>query len=203
MPEQAVIRARSKSRSVVYCAAAIACMAVTAWVTVPIGPVPLSLAPLAVFFTLFALKPREAFIAICGYIILGGLGLPLFTGFRGGLGALLGPTGGFIIGDIVGAFCALSVGLLVTKRSLFDSDKVISLFGSKIARGFFYRNLVVGLVFLVVLYLFGWMWLMISGNLSAGAAFLAAVAPFILPDFLKMVLAIFLAQVVGAARRKL
>ncbi len=44
---------------------------------------------------------------------------------------------------------------------------------------------------------------MISGNLSAGAAFLAAVAPFIVPDSLKMVLAIFLAQAVGAARRKL
>ena len=65
MSEQTAIHTKSQSRSVVYCAAAVACMAVTAWVTVPIGPVPLSLAPLAVFFTLFALKPRDAFIAIC------------------------------------------------------------------------------------------------------------------------------------------
>lgn len=203
MSEQTAIHTKSQSRSVVYCAAAVACMAVTAWVTVPIGPVPLSLAPLAVFFTLFALKPRDAFIAICCYVALGAIGLPVFTGFRGGLGALLGPTGGFIIGDIVGAFVALSIGQLLTRRASFASDKTLSLFGSKVGKEFFVRNLVVGLVFLVVLYLFGWLWLMISGNLSAGAAFLAAVAPFIVPDSLKMVLAIFLAQAVGAARCKL
>lgn len=202
MPEEALVKPQSRSRSVVYCAAAIACMAVTAWVTVPIGPVPLSLAPLAVFFTLFALKPRDAFIAITGYVLLGALGLPVFTGFRGGLGAVFGPTGGFIMGDVIGAFIALAVGRALSKQPFLTSGKSISLFGSKVSQGFFYRNLVVGIVFLVVLYLFGWMWLMVSGNLSASAAFLAAVAPFVIPDFLKMVLAIFLAQAVGAARHK-
>lgn len=202
MPEETLARSRSRSRSVVYCAAAIACMAVTAWVTVPIGPVPLSLAPLAVFFTLFALKPSDAFIAICGYVLLGALGLPMFTGFRGGLGAVFGPTGGFIMGDIVGAFVALSIGLAISKRSKAASDRSISLLGNKVGREFFFRNLAVGIAFLVVLYLFGWMWLMLSANLSAGAAFLAAVAPFIIPDFLKMLLAIFLAQAVGAARKR-
>lgn len=202
MSEQALAHTRSKSRSVVYCAAAIACMAVTAWVTVPIGPVPLSLAPLAVFFTLFALKPRDAFLAITGYVLIGALGLPVFTGFRGGMGALLGPTGGFIVGDVVGAFVALMVGLAFSKRSDSAQERSISLLGSKVGRRFFLRNLLVGIVFMVVLYLFGWMWLMISGNLSALAAFLAAVAPFVIPDFLKMILAIFLAQAVGAARHK-
>lgn len=202
MPEEALVKPQSRSRSVVYCAAAIACMTVTAWVTVPIGPVPLSLAPLAVFFTLFALKPVDAFIAITGYVLLGALGLPVFTGFRGGLGAVFGPTGGFIMGDVIGAFIALAVGRVLSNRSVLTSSKAMSLFGGKVSRGFFYRNLVVGIVFLVVLYLFGWLWLMVSGNLSAGAAFLAAVAPFVVPDFLKMVLAIFLAQAVGAARHK-
>lgn len=177
-------------------------MAVTAWVTIPIGPVPLSLAPLAVFFALFALKPLEAFVSITGYVLLGAIGLPIFTGFRGGLGAVLGPTGGFIMGDVIGAFIALLVGMIVSKQPMLTSGKSISLFGSKVGQGFFYRNLVVGVVFLVVLYLFGWMWLMVSGNMNAGAAFLAAVAPFIVPDFLKMILAIFLAQAVGAARRR-
>lgn len=202
MPEKALVKSQSRSRSVVYCAAAIACMTVTAWVTVPIGPVPLSLAPLAVFFTLFALKPLDAFVAISGYVLLGALGLPVFTGFRGGLGAVFGPTGGFIIGDVIGAFIALAVSIALSKRSLFTSDRSISLFGGKVSRGFFCRNVVVGVVFMIVLYLFGWMWLMVSGNLSASAAFFAAVAPFVVPDFLKMVLAIFLAQVVGAAQHK-
>lgn len=202
MSEETLAKPQSKSRSVVYCAAAIACMTVTAWVTVPIGPVPLSLAPLAVFFTLFALKPLNAFVAITGYVLLGALGLPVFTGFRGGFGAVFGPTGGFIMGDVIGAFVALSVGKAISRQPLLTSGKSISLFGSKVSQGFFYRNLVVGIVFMIVLYLFGWMWLMLSGNLSAGAAFAAAVAPFVVPDLLKMVLAIFLAQAIGAARHK-
>lgn len=202
MSEEVLVKPQSRSRSVVYCAAAIACMAVTAWVTVPIGPVPLSLSPLAIFFALFALKPRDAFIAITGYVVLGALGLPVFTGFRGGLGAVFGPTGGFIMGFVIGAFVALMVGKILSKQPFLTSGKSISLFGSKVSQGFFYRNLIVGLVFLVVLYLFGWLWLMVSGNLSASAAFVAAVAPFVVPDFLKMVLAIFLAQAVGAARHK-
>ena len=156
MSAEVMVRQQSRSRSVVYCAAAIACMAVTAWVTVPIGPVPLSLSPLAIFFTLFALKPRDAFIAICGYVALGAIGLPVFTGFRGGIGALFGPTGGFIMGFVVGA-CIV----------------------------------------------FGWLWLMWVGQLTAEAAFVAAVAPFVVPDLLKMLLAVFLAQAVGAAQSRL
>lgn len=202
MSEQVVARTSSRSRSVVYCAAAIACMAVTAWVTVPIGPVPLSLSPLAIFFTLFALKPRDAFIAIVGYVVLGAVGLPIFTGFRGGVGALFGPTGGFIMGFAIGACVVLPLRKLLSSRKAFSSENTMSLFGSQIKKGFLYRNFVIGIVFAVVYYVFGWVWLMFVGQLSAGAAFAAAVAPFVVPDLLKMVLAIFLAQAVGAALRK-
>lgn len=199
MSEEALIHAKSRSHAIAYCAAAIACMAVTAWVSVPIGPVPLSLAPLAVFFTLFALKPRNAFIAICGYVLLGAIGLPVFTGFRGGLGAVFGPTGGFIMGYIIGAFLLLFINPALAKRKAFASDATISLFGSRVKKGFLLRNLVVGIFFAAVYYSFGWLWLMVAGQLSAGAAFAAAVAPFIVPDLLKMLLAVFLAQAVGAA----
>lgn len=199
MSEEALIHAKSRSHAIAYCAAAIACMAVTAWVTVPIGPVPLSLSPFAIFFTLFALKPRNAFIAILGYVMLGAIGLPIFTGFRGGIGAIIGPTGGFIMGFVIGACIALPIGQLLSKRKTFVSDASISLFGSKVKKGFFLRNLVVGIIFAAVYYIFGWLWLMLAGQLSATAAFAAAVAPFIIPDLLKMVLAVFLAQAVGAA----
>lgn len=202
MSEEALVHAKTRSHSIVYCAAAIACMAVTAWVTVPIGPVPLSLSPLAIFFTLFALKPRNAFIAICGYVMLGAVGLPIFTGFRGGIGAVFGPTGGFIMGFVIGACIALPIGQLLAKRKAFASDATISLFGSQVKKGFLLRNLVVGIIFAAVYYIFGWMWLMVAGQLSAGAAFVAAVAPFVIPDLLKMLLAVFLAQAVGAALRR-
>ena len=178
-------------------------MAVTAWVTVPIGPVPLSLSPLAIFFTLFALKPRDAFIAICGYVALGAIGLPVFTGFRGGIGALFGPTGGFIMGFVVGACIVLPLSHLLSKRAAFASDQRATFLGGQVKRGFLLRSLIVGVCFAAIYYVFGWLWLMWVGQLTAEAAFVAAVAPFVVPDLLKMLLAVFLAQAVGAAQSRL
>ena len=191
MSAEVMVRQQSRSRSIVYCAAAIACMAVTAWVTVPIGPVPLSLSPLAIFFTLFALKPRDAFIAICGYVALGAIGLPVFTGFRGGIGALFGPTGGFIMGFVVGACIVLPLSHLLSKRAAFASDQRATFLGGQVKRGFLLRSLIVGVCFAAIYYVFGWLWLMWVGQLTAEAAFVAAVAPFVVPDLLKMLLAVF------------
>ena len=203
MSAEVMVRQQSRSRSIVYCAAAIACMAVTAWVTVPIGPVPLSLSPLAIFFTLFALKPRDAFIAICGYVALGAIGLPVFTGFRGGIGALFGPTGGFIMGFVVGACIVLPLSHLLSKRAAFASDERATFLGGQVKRGFLLRSLIVGVCCAAIYYVFGWLWLMWVGQLTAEAAFVAAVAPFVVPDLLKMLLAVFLAQAVGAAQSRL
>lgn len=203
MSAEVMVRQQSRSRSIVYCAAAIACMAVTAWVTVPIGPVPLSLSPLAIFFTLFALKPRDAFIAICGYVALGAIGLPVFTGFRGGIGALFGPTGGFIMGFVVGACIVLPLSHLLSKRAAFASDERATFLGGQVKRGFLLRSLIVGVCFAAIYYVFGWLWLMWVDQLTAEAAFVAAVAPFVVPDLLKMLLAVFLAQAVGAAQSRL
>lgn len=203
MSAEVMVRQQSRSRSIVYCAAAIACMAVTAWVTVPIGPVPLSLSPLAIFFTLFALKPRDAFIAICGYVALGAIGLPVFTGFRGGIGALFGPTGGFIMGFVVGACIVLPLSHLLSKRAAFASDQRATFLGGQVKRGFLLRSLIVGVCFAAIYYVFGGLWLMWVGQLTAEAAFVAAVAPFVVPDLLKMLLAVFLAQAVGAAQSRL
>lgn len=203
MSAEVMVRQQSRSRSVVYCAAAIACMAVTAWVTVPIGPVPLSLSPLAIFFTLFALKPRDAFIAICGYVALGAIGLPVFTGFRGGIGALFGPTGGFIMGFVVGACIVLPLSHLLSMRAAFASDQRATFLGGQVKRGFLLRSFIVGVCFAAIYYVFGWLWLMWVGQLTAEAAFVAAVAPFVVPDLLKMLLAVFLAQAVGAAQSRL
>ncbi|MDR3846455.1 MAG: biotin transporter BioY, partial [Eggerthellaceae bacterium] len=167
MSAEVMVRQQSRSRSIVYCAAAIACMAVTAWVTVPIGPVPLSLSPLAIFFTLFALKPRDAFIAICGYVALGAIGLPVFTGFRGGIGALFGPTGGFIMGFVVGACIVLPLSHLLSKRAAFASDQRATFLGGQVKRGFLLRSLIVGVCFAAIYYVFGWLWLMWVGQLTA------------------------------------
>ena len=191
-------RSSTRARSVAFCGLSIALMAVAAWVTVPFGPVPFTLQTLAVMFVLFALPAKQALVAIGGYLVLGGLGLPVFSSFKGGLAALLGPTGGFIVGFFVAALVAIGVDYLVKRTPLFSSKEEKSFFGTHIAAGTLARNLVMGVVFLAVLYVFGWAWLMISAHLSAEAAFAAAVAPFVIIDVLKMVAAVLVAQAVSA-----
>ena len=89
----------SRTRAIAYVAMTIAIIAVSAWVTVPIGPVPFTLQMFAVTFALLILKPKQAIAAIAGYLALGAIGVPVFSGMRGGVGVLMGPTGGFLWGS--------------------------------------------------------------------------------------------------------
>lgn len=190
-------RAYGSAASIAFCGLSVAFMAVSAWITVPFGPIPFTLQTLAVMFVMFALKPKEALVSIAVYLLLGALGLPVFSSFKGGLAALVGPTGGFIVGFLVAAAVALALGSLVKGKGIFSSDKTKSFLGSPIATGVLARNLLMGIVFLIVLYVFGWVWLMYMGNLSAEAAFVAAVAPFVPIDVIKMLAAVLLAQAVS------
>ena len=192
---------RSRSRSVAYVALSVALMAVGAWVTVPFGPVPFTLQTFAVMFALFALAPSEALAAIACYLVLGAVGLPVFSGFKGGIASLLGPTGGFIVGFLVAAAIALGVAYLLRKLPFFSATESKSFLGAKIQAGELARNILMGIVFLAVLYVFGWAWLSISAGMSIEAAFVAAVAPFVPIDACKMVLAVLVAQAVRVAIR--
>lgn len=189
----------ARARSIALCGLSIAFMAVAAWITVPIGPIPFTLSTLAIMFALFTLTPTQALAAIAGYLVLGAVGLPVFASFKGGLAALMGPTGGFIVGYLVAGAVALALGTLVKRVPLFSSETKKSFFGTSIAAGTLARNVLMGVVFLAILYVFGWAWLMYMGNLSAEAAFVAAVAPFIPIDLAKMVVAVILSQAVLAA----
>ena len=192
-------RATSRSRSIVYAALGVALMAVASWITVPIGAVPVTLQVLAVAFVLFTLSPREAIASIAAYIALGAIGLPVFAGFKGGLAALMGPTGGFILGFLLAGGLALVVGTLLERVPAFSGQETKSLFGTPIKSGDLARYLVMGAVFLVVLYLFGWIQLMAVANLGPVEAFAAAIAPFVLIDIAKIILAVILSQTVKAA----
>ncbi len=188
---------QSKTKEMVLCALSIALMAVSAWITIPFGPIPFTLQTLAIMFVLFALIPKCALISIAGYLVLGAVGLPVFSSFKGGLAALLGPTGGFITGFLIAAACALAIASVLKRIPLFTRESSKSFFGTPIKTGVLATNIAMGVIFLVVLYLFGWLQLMIVGNLSPEVAFAAAVAPFVGIDAIKMVAAILLAQAVG------
>lgn len=94
-----------KTRGMTRCALMAALMAVCAWISVPVGDGAVSMQTFAVFLALGVLGGRAGTGACVVYLCLGAVGMPVFTGFRGGLGVLLGPTGGYLWGFLLAALC--------------------------------------------------------------------------------------------------
>jgi biotin transport system substrate-specific component len=144
-----------------------------AFVTVPIGPVPFTLQVFCVLLTAMLLGPRLALLAVAAYLTLG-LVAPVYAGGASGLGALVGPTGGFLVGFIP---AVLVTGWLVDR--------------SAPATG---RLLLAGLAGLVPIYALGATWLALQLDLGAGAAFGTGVLPFVTLDVVKAGLAAVVAR---------
>lgn len=187
--EKTVSKTSARTRSLAFCGLSIALMAVSAWITVPLGPVPFTLQTFVMVFVILALKPKEALASIGIYLVMGAIGLPVFSSMRGGISVLAGPTGGFLWGFFLGAIAAILVMKVMPSRSGKDVS----------AKRAFVLDLCVAVVFMVVCYACGWAWLAFSSGMSAQASFAAAVAPFILIDACKMVAAVLVAQAVRRA----
>ena len=100
-----------------------ALLAPCAWLSIPTQP-PFTMQTFGVFLTLLLLGARDGVIAIALYILLGAMGAPVFSGFNGGMGALMGPTGGYIVGfllicPIYGLLCRNKAGLWAKALALF------------------------------------------------------------------------------------
>ena len=160
-----------KARNMALCALFAALMAVCAWVSIPVGDVAYTLQSLAVALALLLLGGKGGTLAVTLYLLLGAVGLPVFSGFRGGIGALLGPTGGYLLGF---ALWALVYWLLTAIR---PSRQWVSLAG-----------LVVGLL---ACYGFGTLWYarLYMGGSAFGLVLLTCVVPYLLPDGVKLGLA--------------
>ena len=102
------------SRDMTHTALMVVLLTVCAWVTIP-APVPFTLQTFGVFCALTLLGARKGATAIGVYLAMGFVGLPVFSGFSGGIGVLLGPTGGYLTGYLV---CAIIVGWLTGKKKL-------------------------------------------------------------------------------------
>ena len=89
------------TRNLALCALFAALTAVCSWISIPIGPVPINLALLPVLLCGALLGPVSGCLSIGCYLLLGLAGVPVFASFRGGAGALLGPTGGYLIGYLL------------------------------------------------------------------------------------------------------
>lgn len=97
-------RSRNKTaRTLCYIAVATAILSVCAWIAVPIGEIPVTLQTFALCLLAGLLGVKNAIAFTAAYLLLGFIGVPVFSGFTGGIAKLFSPTGGFLIGFLVSA----------------------------------------------------------------------------------------------------
>ncbi len=139
-------------------------MAVCAWISIPIPPVAFTLQTLAVLLTLGVLGGKWGSVSILLYLLLGIIGLPVFSGFQSGASALPGPTGGFLWGFLVGGLVYWGLERLGRLPAMIAAQ--------------------------LVTYVCGCIWFSLyAGNAGMGAALMTCVVPYLLPDAVKLALA--------------
>lgn len=152
-------------------------IAVCSWISIP-AAVPFTLQTLGVFLALRLLGGKKGTLSILVYILLGAVGVPVFSGFSGGLGKLLGPTGGYIVGFLAAGLVYLLLEKVPKQGKVMDMVRM--------AAG------------LLVCYALGTVWFFFTygtqNAMGIGAVLMACVVPFILPDAVKLVLAELLAS---------
>lgn len=170
----------SKTKNMVLVSLFAALIAVCSWIFIP-AAVPFTLQTMGVFLAVGVLGGKLGTLCVLVYILLGAVGLPVFSGFSGGVGALLGTTGGYILGFL---FSALVMWLM--EACLGKKTWVMAL------------SMVVGLL---VCYGFGTAWfrfvyLRTTGTVGWMTVLSWCVFPFLIPDALKICLALFLTKAV-------
>ena len=93
----------TKALDLAYIALMAALIALCAWISVPLGPVPFTMQTFGIFAALGLLGGRRGTLAFLIYLLLGIVGLPVFSGFSAGAGVLFGATGGYLLGYLAAA----------------------------------------------------------------------------------------------------
>ena len=173
---------RKRAYDITLIAVSAALITVCSWLTIPLGPVPFTLQTLAVLAVLMTIGGRRGTIAITVYLALGAVGVPVFSQFKGGPAAFIGPTGGFLAGFLVASLIFW----------LFEKLFFVRLMTTSVKRFIF--GIVNSLIFEIVLYTVGVIWFMTvyaaqTGPVGLGTVLGWCVIPFIIPDLIKMVAA--------------
>ena len=179
-------------KATIYELAAAAVMAavlcVVAPLSIPIGPIPISLATLVLYLSVHVLRTRSALISCAVYLALGAFGLPVFSGYAGGIAKLAGPTGGFLVGYL---FLVLIAGLFVWQSTKLEKPVLRMVFS------------VLGMLLgTAVLYAFGTLWFMFHAKAALGYALSVCVLPFLPGDLVKIALAAVIGRLVRSALSK-
>ncbi len=145
-------------------------LVVCSYITIPLV-VPMTLQTLAVFTTLLLLGGKKGVFSILAYLLLGIAGLPVFTGFQGGFSAILGPTGGYLIGFVIIAL------IYMIFEIIFKNNHKI--------------NLIVLSASIIILNIIGGVWMFLFGYMAEDAldVVLTAILPCIALDVVKLIFA--------------
>ena len=169
---------RSRTLDLVYIAAGAALIAVCSWISIPTS-IPFTMQTFAVFLLMSLLGGKRGTLSVLVWLLLGAAGLPVFSGFTGGIGIVLGNTGGYMAGFLL-------IGILYMLAEKLFGHKVLP----EIAA------LVLGLA---VCYAFGTAWFLLvytraNGAVGLGTVLGWCVVPFILPDLFKLALALTISR---------
>lgn len=182
MPETETVRKQKFSvRDITYTAMFTVIIAVSSWITVPTA-VPFTLQTFGVAAAVVMLGGKRGVFAVLTYLILGAAGVPVFAGFSGGIGDIIGPTGGYLTGFLIMALICWAV------TSKFGTSLPVTVIA--LAAG------------LIALYLFGTLqFVIVYGRNNEAISFTSAlgicVLPFVIPDMIKIALAVFLSRRAG------
>ena len=174
--------AKLGTRDMALVALMTALMAICSWISIP-TTVPFTLQTLGVFLACALLGGKRGSLAVLVYILLGAVGLPVFAGFTGGAGALLGSTGGYILGFLLQALVRWGM------EAVWGRDRWWKL-GISMFLG------------LVACYAAGTLWFMVvyartSGPVGVTMVLSWCVFPFVVPDLIKLALALLLQRRIG------
>ncbi|MGN0263641.1 MAG: biotin transporter BioY [Oliverpabstia sp.] len=172
------VKSHSKTYDLVYVALFAVLIAICAWISVP-TTVPFTLQTFGIFLTVGLLGGKRGSMAVLVYILLGAAGIPVFSGFTGGIGRLLGSTGGYIVG-----FLASALVMWALEKVMGRKPWALAI------------QMVLGLI---VCYAIGTVWFMVVYSGTSGAVGLMTVLgwcviPFIIPDLIKIAMALVLTK---------
>lgn len=163
-----------------------ALITICSWISFPFLGIPASLQTFAIFITTNVLGAKKGTMSVLVYILLGIIGVPVFSGFKSGPSAIFSATGGYIIGF---AFAVFVAGLLIKKLPDKNWAKAVSMGIGQI-----------------ICYISGVIWYSLvfvkNDNVNLALTFSLCVAPFILPDIIKIVAALFLSNAVRRVLKK-
>lgn len=168
----------NKTKDIVYISLFAVLMAVCSYIAIPTA-IPFTMQTFAVYFALNFLGAKKGILSVCVYLLLGALGLPVFANGTSGIGMIMGVTGGYMIGWIFSGFAMWILEKLIGRKLWAQALSM--------------------LIGLLICYITGTAWYMIvyahtQGSIGLWTALVWCVFPFVIPDVVKLGLALWLSR---------